>query len=570
MLLISCCFSTSYAAREGAISPSVTTPRLEPKIPVLDSPKIILPTPLVNDIPAGAESFSFVLKRLDVEGGFSDLAATTSDFYTEYIGQELTIVDLFNIATKIQSAYNSAGYFLVQVFVPAQTIEDGIARIVISEATISDVDVSGLPARYQKKVKAIFADLMTTTHLRREQLERALLLSNDLAGLKIESTLVPGQEPRTTVLFIEGQHRLVSGRLNFDNFASDALRNEGGLFSLALNSPTGHGEELSFLGSFHPSIKELGRHQPVRASGQLAAYFPLGSNGWSLNADVIRSVTHPRGRIITSLKLRARLNDWSAGLSYPLILTRRNALILDGKFEYIDEVLQSDIVRPRFTLSHDSLRVLHFGATWNHQVGGTLGGGQFSLAGRLSQGLDAFGARDDPQGGAALSRADGKVDFTKLDVYFTHHFPLPKNQFTGSLSAKGQITSEPLLVAQQFSLGGPNFGSGQTTGAVIGDYGFALRGELHRAVPVDVKGHFLNVQPYVFAEFGRAYLKKSTAAEEKYTSVADVGLGLRFTLFDNDRSYRVYTAFFEYAKQLDGPAGEDNGSKLSFTLGLNF
>ncbi len=95
-----------------------------------------------------------------------------------------------------------------------------------------------------------------------------------------------------------------------DNFASNSLRNEEGSVSLSLNSPTGHGEQFIFQGTFHPSLNELGRHQPVRASGQLAAYIPLGNDGLSLNADIIRSVTHPRG-LLTPLELRGRLNDWS-------------------------------------------------------------------------------------------------------------------------------------------------------------------------------------------------------------------------------------------------------------------
>lgn len=119
-------------------------------------------------------------------------------------------------------------------------------------------------------------------------------------------------------------------------------------------------------------------------------------------------------------------------------------------------------------------------------------------------------------------------------------------------------------------MGGPDFGSGQPIGAVLGDYGFAFRGELHRPFPVDVRGHFLNVQPYLFTDFGRAYLKNPTAAEQKFTTVADAGVGMRFSLFDNDASFRSYTAYFEYAKQLDGPADEDDGHKLSFTVGVNF
>ncbi len=192
----------THAASLGEISPSVTTPCIKPPAPVLDGSSIILPGPLVKDVPAGAETYKFVLKRLDIEGAFGDLESALPGFYSEYIDREITIVDLFNIALAIQSAYHEAGFFLVQVFVPAQTIEEGIARIVISEAHISDIDVSPLSGRYQKKVKAIIAGLSDTPHIKREAMERKLLLVNNLPGLTVETILIPGQEPRSTILVI--------------------------------------------------------------------------------------------------------------------------------------------------------------------------------------------------------------------------------------------------------------------------------------------------------------------------------------------------------------------------------
>lgn len=561
-------FSVSNAADTGSISPSITTPRIEPKSPDIKDSKVILPAPLIKGIPKDAEKFKFVLQRLDVEGAFGELAATLPDLYDHYIGQEISVETLFAIAVDIQKAYHEAGFFLVQVYVPAQTIEEGIARIIISEATLSAIDVSKLPERYQKKAKHIFASLLTTEHLQRKELERKLLLLNNLAGLKIESTLIAGDKPRSTVLLIEGQHKLLAGKLTADNFASDALRNENSSLTLSLNSPIGFGEQIIFLGSFHPSLNELGRERPIRASGQLAAYIPIGHDGLSLNADIVRSVTYPKGQS-TSLRLKGRLNGWSAGLSFPFVLTRNNVLNIHSRFEYIDEVLQTDLTGSRVTLTHDSLRLLRFGSSWVHNFP-SFRNNQFLLSIQLTQGLNALGARDEPGNGAALSRAESKVDFTKLDIYYSHYLSLPIDKLAVLLSAKAQISFDPLLVSQQFSLGGPSFGSGQVTGTVIGDYGFAVRGEIHHSNPFEIKEHFFNTQFYLFSDFGRAYLKKPTAAEQKFTSVADLGLGIRFNLFDKQDSHRLYTASFEYAKQFDGPAAEDHGHKLSFTLSVSF
>ncbi len=553
------------AARVGDISPSVTTPRIEPKRPGTEGPRIILPAPLVKEVPAGAEQFTFILKRLDVEGAFGEVAKTLPALYEEYIDREITIVDLFEIARKIQNAYHETGYFLVQVYVPAQTIEDGIAHIVIFVGYLSEIDVSALPKRYQTKAKLIFAELLNTPYVLRQQMERKLLLVNNLSGLTIETTLAPGKEPRSTILVVEGKARLVTSILTFDNYASLPLKEYEGLLSLSLHSPTGQGEELTFQGSFHPSLNELGRNQPIKSSGNFAAYLPIGSDGLAVHLDVIRSVTHPKGDI-TPLELRGRLNSWSIGLSYPLVLTRRNALDIDGEFEYSDEVLQTDLAGPRITLSHDSLRILRFGAIWSHKRDD---GKQLFLGGRLSHGLNALGARDDPSSGAGLSRVDGEVDFVKLEANFRAYQPLPKS-FTAQLAAKGQLTPDALLVSEQFTLGGPEFGSGQVIGAVLGDYGLAVRAELQRLFPRDMDSYILGTQPYLFADYGRAYLKKPTAAEEKFTTVSSAGIGLRLSLFDKQDNYRSLSAFVEYARQLDGPPDEDSGDKLSFIITVGF
>lgn len=553
------------AAGVGDVSPSVTTPRIEPKLPGTDAPGIILPTPIVKEVPAGAEQFTFILKKLEIEGAFGEVVNTLPDIYEEYIGQEITIVDLFEIAGKIQNAYHETGYFLVQVYVPAQTIENGVARIVIFVGFISDIDVSALPERYQNKTKSIFAELLNTPHVLRQQLERKLLLANNLSGLTIETTLMPGKEPRSTILVVEGKDRLVTGMLTFDNYASLPLKETEGLLALSLHSPTGNGEEFSFLGSFHPSLNEIGRDQPIKLSGNIAADIPVGNNGLAVHMDVIRSITHPRGKI-TPLQLRGRLNSWTAGLSYPLVLTRRNALNLDALFEYTDEVLQTDLAGPRVTLNHDSLRILRFGTLWSHKRDN---GSQFLLGGRISHGLNAFGARDDPSSGASLSRVDGKADFLKFEADMRLYQPLSEN-YALQLSGKTQLTPDPLLVPEQFTLGGPEFGSGHAVGAVLGDYGFAVRSELQKLFPREMGNYFLGTQPYLFADYGRAYLKKPTVVEEKSTPVANTGIGLRLSLFDKRDSFRSLSVSIEYALQLDGPPDEDNGDKLSFIISAGF
>jgi hemolysin activation/secretion protein len=158
-----------------------------------------------------------------------------------------------------------------------------------------------------------------------------------------------------------------------------------------------------------------------------------------------------------------------------------------------------------------------------------LGGWNYlTLLGR--QGIGAFGASRD--GDPMLSRFGASGDFSLIDYTFTRY-----QKLTDAWSIRGSVTgqwaSAPLLLSQQFQLGGAAFGPGYFSG----DHGVAGSAELR--FDQDLKGNAFDrvlkgYQLYTFVEGGKVWdVDRLPGAS---ASIASVGGGVRFYLGGDTRA----------------------------------
>ena len=91
--------------------------------------------------PANAEEIVFLLNEIVVEGATLYDNTALSALYEEKIGQEVTLLEVFDVAGAIQKRYRDDDYVFTRVVVPAQSIEGGLVRIEVIEATIEAVSV---------------------------------------------------------------------------------------------------------------------------------------------------------------------------------------------------------------------------------------------------------------------------------------------------------------------------------------------------------------------------------------------------------------------------------------------
>src|SRR5262249_36183944 len=121
------------------------------------------------------------------------------------------------IAGKISDLYRAAGFHLSRAIVPPQDIQGGRIRVQVIEGSIVDVAVRGERAA-QFGVQKVLAPITAEQPSRRTTMERALLLANDLPGMRIADSTID------EIVTGSGRFRLtvtVTPWTNYTTFSTD-------------------------------------------------------------------------------------------------------------------------------------------------------------------------------------------------------------------------------------------------------------------------------------------------------------------------------------------------------------
>ncbi|MFP6757095.1 MAG: POTRA domain-containing protein [Alphaproteobacteria bacterium] len=102
--------------------------------------------------PEEAEKIKFELSGLIFEGVTVYESSEFLPFYEEYLSQEVSLADIYEIAGKVSNLYLADGFILSFAIVPPQTVRGGIIRIEVIEGYVSEIFVEGPAAN------SIFAD----------------------------------------------------------------------------------------------------------------------------------------------------------------------------------------------------------------------------------------------------------------------------------------------------------------------------------------------------------------------------------------------------------------------------
>lgn len=525
---------------------------------------IFLPGAAPLDVPEGAAHLRVVVAAVEIEGEFPELAEATSALSAEIAGKRLTVAQLYAFAAAVEQLYAAAGYVLVRVVVPPQTLVDhGPFKILIVDGFVEEVDVTSLSPQVQSVVAARMAPLVGRRKITLAEIERRVMLSGQVPGLQMRSTLVPGRKDGGTRLALEGVHRLADGSLGVNNHLDESYGRWQYSSHAALNSALGHGEQVyaSYTGTDELS-STLDGTTPLRIAG-FGAVIPIGIDGLTLNPEYTQSRSRPlvgEGHLQTE-DVFERL---AVRFSFPLVLARSRRLEMNVAYEHIEQTTTA----PSFSvdLNRDRYSVLRAGLT--HGLATALGG-PLMVSATFSQGLGGRDESDAAASGVPLSRMGTAPDFQKLLAELYYIQPLPHELQLG-LFARGQTSfNTPLFDSEQFSLDGPHAVSGFESGTLSFDQGVAVRAELSRTILVSDSDLFASVSPYLFAAAGRGWLVAPTAVEFGMVSAASFGVGVRAGLegFDGWPSGTVSLELSE--RYTDDPNGPD-GFRAMFSSGLRF
>ena len=294
-----------------------------PQQPTNEDPEKLLSAPKQIK-PASGPSFTLVNLR------FIGNAVVTSEqlqtLIKPYLDKPVDFNGLQNITAEIAEFYRASGR-LARVYLPRQEIVNGSVTMQIVEARMGRLRVDG---DVSERLRADLAQQYVNWEqpvgelLSVDDLDRALLLINDLPGVNVSGNLAAGENRGETDLLLKTiDQNLVSGSVSVANIGARSTGREQVGVNLYLNSPSQVGDQaqLNLLKTEGLNYGRIGYNVPYKYSG-----LQLGINATKMNYDVVTPE-------FKALALGGEFNSWGIQLSYPLLRSRTQNLNLTAHYD---------------------------------------------------------------------------------------------------------------------------------------------------------------------------------------------------------------------------------------------
>jgi hemolysin activation/secretion protein len=371
-----------------------------------------------------------------------------------YYDLQLNLFELNRAADAITRFYRDNGYPVARAIIPAQRVEDGLVRIQVVEGRVGRVVFEGNQRYSEAFLAERTAPLLAERVLTVRTLERALLLLNDLPGVKARVTLEPGHEFGTADVVVTIEERTLEAQAQLANSG----RKEVGTLRLdigaSLNNPFGVGDQLSA--------------RAIRSEEELFQYRRVGYSVPFPNADGLRfsagvsDVDYRVAGDFEALDIRGHVRTTDLGVSYPLKRSRLASIFLSaGQRHTVTE--QSALGVP-VSKTAIELYTASVAANWVHADSSA---SSFS-AGFSGNGKDNVG----PVAAPDALRARYDLDYT----YLTGISPRWDFFFHGKVVQTAGASPD----TEKFGLGGPDSVRAYRSSELRGDDGWLTQFEFRR------------------------------------------------------------------------------------------
>ena len=510
----------------GGAAPGIVSP--VPGVTPPARPEIVPPAaPPAAPAPVVPEGPPVRIDEVWVEGVEVYEAASLQPLYADLVGPSVPRARLGEAVDALQRRYRGDGYILTVVRGQVEKVNGRNVFILRAiEGYISQVKLDGDIGPAGTLAYSYLEHLTTIRPVRNADLERYLLLVQDIPGVSVRSVLRGANEPGAVEMIAQLSRKPFNTFYQYDNRGSPEVGPSEMLVSGASNSFTSFGEQLQ--GIFYNTFNR------EEIYGQVNGSAFLGSEGLRATGYFGRGNTQPGG-VLTGTGYNSDLTIADIGLTYPLIRSRRLNLGLSGLLYTYDSPI--DLTGPAGTpvlASESHLRILRFGGALDFQDAAMIDLPAANLGIlTISHGLPGLGASD--SNAALPPRPNNVIDFTKLtgEVIRVQNLATFGNVGTAlKLSIGGQYSGDILPPSEKFYLGGNRFGRGYWFGQITGDRAIGSTIELQintgfTDVPILPSGHRLDVQFYGFWDTGFSY---NLAPGDLNQNVKSIGLGARSDL----------------------------------------
>ncbi|MGH0035952.1 MAG: ShlB/FhaC/HecB family hemolysin secretion/activation protein [Myxococcota bacterium] len=464
-------------------------------------PPIPLPeTPDTEGLDAGLRIF---IRGVRVTGNTVVSDAAIAAVTQPYTNRVVSSADLTALRDALTRLYVDAGYVSSGAILPDQSLDDGIVDFEIQESGLGAIEIhtNGFLRESFLRAKLRYAiDDPVNLFQIEEQLQ---LLEQDPRIDRVEARFLPGPsrgESKLVISLVE-RHPFVLGA-QFDNYHSPAIGAQGGAFDAAWTDVTGYGDSIAVTYDKTEGLDDVETH--YRA--------PLGPWGTSLElrmrktwSDVVNPPEFKR------LDIKSRTTTWAATLRQEILRSRNHdlSLFLTGerrltrsKFEIDGE--DFDFPTEGSENGRTKMTLLRLGGDWIYR------GRSHVLAMRstLTWGVGVFD----------ITRNSGDVPDGRFlawlgQAQYAQRLPWLRSQLVARFDL--QLSDDPLLAIEQFSVGGHASVRGYRENQEVRDQGLA--GSLEWRIPVWSGGRgFPSVEIAPFFDFGNSWNRERDTGDHQW------------------------------------------------------
>ena len=273
---------------------------------------------------AKAGTVTVRVERFEFQGNTLLSAEQLNEVLAPWLQRDLDYAELRKLTTVVSAAYREAGW-MASVSLPRQEIREGLVQLQIVEAKFGKTVVQGDQNRVDPQwLEAYVAQAQTPGEpVSSKRIDRALLLLDEVPGLKVSGNFVAGSEAGLTDLTLDaGERAPVTGSVTVDNTGARSTGTERVVGTLSVHSPLGLGDQLGVT-----ALKTQGS-----AYQRVGFSVPVGYDGWRLGANTSR-MTYGLVGEFKSLDSNGSADSQGLDVSYPLVRSQQTNVRLTGSYD---------------------------------------------------------------------------------------------------------------------------------------------------------------------------------------------------------------------------------------------
>ena len=486
---------------------------------------------------------SVYVKKIEFNGyGTIAVLQELNSIAEPYLNKTLKFSELKKIAVLVtRYLREEKGHLLSRAYIPAQDVTSGTVFINIMLTSL-DGPVS-VKLTSDARIKSHIIDKIASGALKGDQaihlkdLERSVLLINDLPGISARAYLDKGTLPGTSRITIEAQEGgTVSALVFADNFGNRYTGTFRRAAQVVFSDSMGWGDLFSIT---YLNADDL-NHGKVNFSVPVGHYGTFWNTSYS-------GLHYELGGKLKDLKAAGNAYTIATDLQHPVKRTKKTSIWggLGYKQLLLEDKLNSAVTSDRaVSVSDISLTCNFFDDFW--------GGGLASFGVNLNPGyLDMTDGKSSDDTGA---RTDGH--FFKA-VYTAARLQKATDKISLFFSARGQFADSNLDSSQKIILGGPTGVRAYPIGEASGDEGHIMTFE--KRYDLSFMPSWLRTQIVAFYDAGYIRLHKNTWTNavtnmtgKNHYWLQGAGIGLNF---EKKGAYRIQLS---YAHKTDSNDGKDS------------